>query len=369
MKTVGILNMETLHVSVSGIDDYRPVSAASFLGRYRVLDFMISNLTNSGIIDINLFVKDRPRSTIEHINGTTYNFNSKRGRILILTGEKTYPSPIYNTDVAAFDCNRNYIDDSDAELVVIAPTHFVYKQDYSELIDYHLKSGNDLTMLCHSVNDADRFYTMCDVLKVDENGRVVHMQKNNGKFKHRVVSLESYVLSKKLFMSMVDRAVKNSSIYWFSDIIEDMLEEIKVGHYQHKGYMACLNSFQAFYEANLELRKADNLKEIINSDWPIYTQTHDTCPTIYKQGASVVCSVVGNGCEIAGKVIDSMIGRSVHIGEGAVVKNCVLMSGAVVGDNVHIENALIDRYGKVNISKKLGGTPEQPLYVKRGDSI
>lgn len=369
MKVLGILNFEPAYVRVTGIDDYRPISASSFLGRYRVLDFMVSNFTNSGFNNIHLFVKERPRSTIEHVCGTDYNLNPKKGSILIQTGEKTYSNQLYNTDIAAFDANMFYLCEKQADFVVIAPTHFIYIQDFAELLAAHQNSGNDITLLTQNVSGTDRLFSLCDTVKTEAGGRVTAMERNSGKYKHRQLYLEACVLSHRLFVNLVRKAQETSSLYWWDDILKDSLAEYQVGSYQHRGYVACMNTLQAYYEANMELCSADKLAQLIHPHWPIYTLTHDTCPTIYRRGASVKNSAVGNGCEIEGHVNHSLIGRKVKIGKGSFVDHCLLLPGCSIGENVHLSYAIVDRHANVSIAKEIHGAVQEPFYVKRGDRI
>lgn len=367
-NVLGILNVEARYVHVEGVDDYRPASAASFLGRYRVLDFNISNMTNSGINSIQVYIKTRPRSHIEHINRTEYNMNTKRGRIQILSGENVVRNELYNTDVANFMANMQYIEESNAAYVVLAPSHFVYAEDFRELVDEHIKSGNDVTVLYQSVNEAKECYVMCDTLDI-EDGRVKGINKNRGERKKADISLEAYVIDRALFISLVQEAAATSSMYWFRDILADKVGELKVGTVQHKGFAACINTLKAYYKANLQLRDASALKTLINSSWPIYTMTNDSCPTLYKEGGSVTGSIVGNGCTIEGTVIDSVIGRNVVIKKGAVVRNSVILPNSLINKDVKIENAVIDRYAIVTHVKELKGTEDEPIYVKRRDRI
>ena len=366
---MGIVNLESASVHVEGIDNYRPVSAASFLGRYRVLDFMISNMTNSKINDIQLYIKNRPRSTIEHVNGTNYNINSKKGRIRILHGEKEYSSEVYNTDVANFKDNMQFIEDAPEPYVVIAPSHFVYVQDFNELVDYHIKTESDITIMYQSVSNAKEAFIMCDTLEIGDDKRVLGFDKNRGKYKNRDVSLECYCMSRSLFIDLVNKASETSSLFWFSDIISDCVKELKVTAYQHRGYAACINSLKAYYDANLELRDHAILKNLISDEWPIHTKTNDTCPTLYKEGADVVDSLVGNGCVIEGTVINSVIGRNVVIKKGAYIKDSVIMPSSLINKNAKIENTVVDRYSIVTHIKELKGTKDKPLYVKRRDRI
>ncbi len=369
MKALGILNFEPYSINVRGIEEYRPISAASFLGRYRVLDFMISNFTNSGINNLKVFIKNRPRSTVEHVHSTNYNINAKRGKIHMLHGEIVYTNPIYNTDLAAFESNMSFIREVNADLVVVAPSHFVYIQDFNKVVEEHLKKENDITVLYHAVNDANQSYELCDTLQIDEEGRVTAIATNSCKYKHRNISLESYVMSRKLFMTLVERGRKTSSIYWLRDILRDSIDDLKVGTYAHKGYVACMNSLKAYLKANLDLIKEENLNTLIKKDWTIYTMTNDSCPTLYEAGARAVSSIVGNGCDIAGDLENCVIGRGVKIGQGCKIKNTMILPGARIGDNVTIENAVIDRFANVTVDSVLIGEPSDPLYVARGDKI
>ncbi len=366
-KMLGIVNLEPANVHVEGVDDYRPVSATSFLGRYRILDFMISNMTNSHIDDIEIYIKNRPRSTIEHILGTNYNVNSKKGKFSILYGEIPANNELYNTDIANFRANIEYIEQSSANYVVIAPSHFVYIQDFNEMLEYHEKMGGDITIMYQSVNNAKDAFAMCDLMEFGEDKRVTGMSKNIGKYKNRDVSLECYIMSRNLFIELIQKAAMTSSLFWLSDVISDSLNDLKVYGYQHKGYVSCINSLRAYYKANLELM--DRLSDLVSDNWPIYTKTNDTQPTLYRQGANVTGSLIGNGCDIEGTVINSVIGRNVVIKAGAVIENAVIMPSTLINKNVKIKNAVIDRYAIITHIKELSGTEDEPIYVKRRDRI
>lgn len=369
MKALGILNFEPSSVYASGLEEYRPISAASFLGRYRVLDFMISNFTNSGINDIQVYIKNHPRSTVEHVTSTSYNINNKRGHILMLTGEKVFENPIYNTDIASFIANRKFIEDKKEEYVIIAPSHFIFIQDFDELLDKHIESGNDISLLYQSISNANKAFELCTTLKFNDEGYVERLVLNNGKYKHRDLWLECAILSRKLFLELITKAQQTSSLYWFKDILDDQCENLKVGAFPHHGYVACMNTLKAYFKSQIELRKMDNFSSIISPKWPIYTKTNDTCPTLYEGEGKAISSLVGNGCLIHGEVKNSIIGRDTKIGKGAVVDHCVLLPDSIIGDGVHISYAVVDRYASVSLVKDIKGSEDSPLYVRRDEKI
>ena len=369
-KVLGILNFEPSYVHVRGLEDFRPISATSILGRYRVIDFMLSNFTNSGIEAIKVFIKNRPRSTVEHISRTSYNLNSKRGKIQLLHGDVDFANnDLFNVDVQAFKTYMEFVDVENPGYVVIAPSHFIYKQDFNEILDYHIKSKNDITILYQKVNNADKQYLMGDLLTIDSHRRVIDMYKNRGKVKKAEVSLETYVMSTLTFKQLVEEATMTSSLYSLSDIIADCVRAMKIGVYQHHGFCACVSSLNAYYEANMQIKEEKELLKLINDDWPIYTMTNDSCPTLYKPGAKVSGSLVANGCQIDGSVINSVIGRNVVIKEGAVVKDSIVLPDTFIDKNVKLECAVVDRLSIITHIKDLKGSKEEPIYIKRGDRI
>ena len=154
-KAFGIVNFAGNHVRVEGLQSYRPVAAVSFLGRYRVVDFPISNMSNSGIDHIQVYVRRKPRSLNDHLGtGRHYNINSKRGRLHTLFSMTGNEQDLYNNDIAAFYDNMECIESEDFPYVVITPSYMIYCQDYTDLIETHIESGADITMLYHTVDNA-----------------------------------------------------------------------------------------------------------------------------------------------------------------------------------------------------------------------
>lgn len=369
-KILGVLNMEPAYVDVEGIEDYRPISAASILGRYRVADFMLSNFTNSGIDNIKVHLKNRPRSLVEHVSRTNYNINSKRGKIHLLHDERPIQHEIYNNDIMSFDANMEFVEISNAKYVIVAPSHFIFVEDFSKLFEHHARNKNDITILYQNVHDADQNFLMCDVVLFDDTKkRIVDVRKNRGKYKTTNISLETYVMSKELFIKLVNEAKAISSLYNFSDVVYDHCEYLKIGSYQHRGFCACLSTLKAYYDANMTIREQGELNKLFSDNWPIYTMTNDSCPTLYKTGANVSGSIVANGCEIEGTIINSVIGRNVVIKKGAVIKDSVIFPDVYIGNDVKMDCVIVDRLAKVKNVKELKGSADSPVYVKRRDSI
>ena len=349
-KAFGIITSSPEH-KVDGMQDYRPIGAFSFLGRFRVIDFPISNFSNSGINNIQVYITKKPRSLVAHIGtGRHYNINSKRGRIQIIVPDETLVNSIYNTNINALFSNIDYIRRQSKEYVVIAPSCMVFAQNYDELLQQHVKSGADITLLYHKVFDAREGYATCNALTLDGD-KVKAVTPNLGDEDNKDMFMESYVMKKDLLIDLMYAARETSSVYTLANIVNAKCGELDVRAVEHHGFFAPITSLETYYKANEALIDIDESATLFTSDWPIYN------------------SLVSNGCEVHGTVEDSVIGRGVTIGKGAVVKGCIILAYAEIGENVVIQNQIVDKYAKIIHENKILAEPGTVGYIKHSDTL
>ncbi len=367
-RTLGIIQFTNSHIRVEGMSEHRPIAAISILGRYRVIDFMMSNLSNSGIDRIQVYAGEKPRSLVEHLGtGRHYNINSKNGGIQVL-----FPEPVpenYNTNVTAFAQNMDELEEHSNDYVVIAPSYMIFAQDFAELRKTHIESGADVSVLYHSVSNAKEAFLGCNVVSLDSDKKVTGMSKNRGKVKNCSIGMDTYFMKKELFIELIREAQKVSSMYTFSQILDEKCEELNIRGVQHRGYFAAITNLKSFYDANMELLDRKTAQSLFNPDWPIYTRTNNSCPTQYLADADVRGALVSNGCIIDGTVENSIIGRGCVIGKDAVIKNSVISAGCRIGKGVHIEGQVVDKYATITKVKEIISDPSAPGYVKRKDVI
>ena len=343
-EAFGIVNSSSRNIRVEGLEDYRPIGAFSFLGRYRVVDFPISNLSNSGIDRIQIYVQEKPRTLVSHIGtGRHYNINSKSGKLQILFSDADQRNAIYNTDIAAYYENLEYIEKMHHPYVVITPNYMVYSADFSKLIDQHIDSGADITLLYHSVDNAKEAYLNCNILTLNKQKGVLSIEPNHGNAKSRNIFMDTYIMKTELFIELVYKAKEMSSMFTLSDIVNEECGELDVRGVAHRGYFASITDFKSYYEANMALIDYKSAQNLFHEEWPIYTRTNDSCPTHYFDTASIKNSVVSNGCMIHGTIENSIIGRGCVIKKGAVIRNSIVLGGCMIGENVHIENQVVDK--------------------------
>ena len=367
-KAFGIITSSVEH-KVDGLQDYRPIGSFSILGRYRVIDFPISNFSNSGINNLQVYIASKPRSLVAHIGeGRQYNINSKRGNVQLLMPTEQKMNSIYNTNIQALSENLRAINRMTQEYVVIAPSCMVFKQNFDELLQGHAASGADITALYHMVHHAKEGYETCHTYDIMDD-KVAAIHKNLGDENVRAISMETFVMKKSLLIKLINEGKKISSMYNLSDVINAKIGDLDVRAVEHFGYFGPITSLKSYYTANKQLLNPQKALELFTPDWPIYTTTNDSCPTQIYDGADVKNSLIANGCEIYGTVIDSIVARGVTIGKGAVVKGCYISTGAVIGENVYLENQVVDMYVTIDHENKIVADESDPGYIKYMDHL
>lgn len=370
-SALGIISYNDSSVYVEGMQKYRPLAAFGFMGRYRMVDFPISNMTNSGMDEIQLYINGNPKTVFEHIGrGRQYNINSKHGKLEIVPLWKENGRAQYTPDIEAYYDNLFSIEKSEHDYIIIAPVNVVYTENYDELLEKHIQSGADISVLYHNIDTAKEKYIGCDVLTLNRQKGIEKIEKNLGKYKNRALSLQTYVMSKEIFIHAIEEAKKISTMYWFRDILNDFCEgDYDVRGINYRGNFFYVYDLVSYYATNLSALEENVINDMAQSGWPVYTRTYDSSPTIYLNGGWASNSIISNSCEISGTVTNSVIGRGVKIGNNSVIENCVILPQAEIGPNAHLKDCIVDRHATIKKKKELIGSEENPLYIARRENV
>jgi len=369
-NVIGICNLHD-DPSLGLLTKNRPCGSVTFLGRYGLIDFTLSNFSNSGIEQIYVLVKKGSIQMRNHIGSASiWTTNTIRGSINLLLNEDALPNPKFNTDIANIKANLN-LDKLNFEYVVIAPSFILANIDYNPIIEKHIESGKDVTIVYSHVHNINGEYVNCDALYFDKTSKVTSVKKNLGRCKEFDMSLESFVMSKKTFVELVEKADTISEVYNLRQIINFLINNslINVGGYKFEDYFVPVLDLEHYVKHSLALLDYKVGGAFFKKDWPIYTTTHNTPPALYGPKAEVSNSIIANGAIINGKVKNSIISRDVIIEEGADVSDCIIFTKSVIGKNVKMKYVLTDKEVKVIESKNNIGTKEQFLYIKFGAKI
>ena len=363
-RIIGILNLYD-SPSLKDLTKYRTLGSTSFLGRYALMDFALSNFTNSKIDNINVLIKDNFRSVAKHV-GTlkTWVNNTKIGRQNLLINEKGIRDKDFNSDLNALRENYWVFYESKPDYIVIQPAHILTTINLRDLVNFHIKHNADVTMAYTSIKNGKNSFLTSNILGV-KNNRVVLFEKNTGKRDNIDVSLRTYVFSRKVFDEILFSS-SNKGAVSLRMLIEKLVssQQYAIFGYEYKGYARCVDSLEHFMEYSFELLDRDIAKQLFHPNWPIYTLTHNTFPAIYGPKANVINTLVANGSFIEGGVKNSIISRLVKVDEKSNIQNSIILTGAHIFPGVRVENAIVDKYAKIH--KDLIGTIDEPVYLAQG---
>jgi len=370
-KILGICNLHDTP-SLGQLTKNRPLGALSFLSRFGLMDFTLSNFSNSGIDRIVILTESNTSAVLSHTQqGNIWINNTRTGFLRVCVNEKMIESPKFNTDIANMECHYSIIEDENPDYIIVAPTFFLMSFDFRQMIEFHEENGAQVTMLYTKIKNGKKQYLNCDTLDVAKNNVVTHTRANVGDEDKQNISLETYIFTREAFDKILAMSHKVSSLYGFRRTLGYAINHHRmvVNAYEYKGYVVPILSSADYINKSFELLSYDNRQKLFLEDWPIYTTTHNTPPALYGAHAKVKNSFVANGAIIKGEVENSIISRDVIIEEGAVVKNCILFTQSHIGENAHLEYVLTDKNVKVFEVKKLSGTKDNVLVIKQGEII
>jgi len=368
-KVLGFCNLHDAP-RLGKLTEKRPIGTVSFLGRYGLMDFTLSNFSNSGIDRVGILVDRYLHSVISHVrDGSIWINNTKTGSQRLFYNENM-PSHKFNTDINNLLANSLHFEDQDADYVVFAPSFFLMSIDFRKYLDMHIESGNAISLIYKKSKNAKEEFLNCDVVKV-ENHLVKNFAINTGRAKEANVSLEIFIFNYKTLVELVNRTREISTLFNIRDLVNYCATNnlYNVNAFSFDGYVGTVLTFDDYVKVSMELLSYENRKQLFKEDWPIYTTTHNTPPALYGPNAVVENSFVANGSRIQGTVINSVISRDVVVEEGAVVKNCILFSGTKVGKNSKLQYVVADKNVKIKEVKEVEGEEDHFTYISFGANI
>jgi glucose-1-phosphate adenylyltransferase len=318
--------------------------AVPFGGKYRIIDFTLSNCTNSGIDTVGVLTQYQPLLLHSYIGiGSAWDLDRKNGGVIVLppysvsSGVKWYEG----TANAVYQ-NINYIEQYDPDYVLILSGDHIYKMDYRKMLDYHMIKRADVTISVIEVpwSEASRF----GIMNTNEQMEIIEFEEKPANPKNNLASMGIYIFNWPLLKEylQMDNANPHSSHDFGKDVIPLLLREKKrLIAYPFKGYWKDVGTVKSLWEANMDLLNEENELDLFDRSWRIYSVNPNQPPQYISDEAVVIHSLINEGCVVEGNVEHSVLFQGVHIGKGAVVKDCVIMPDAVIGEGVYIERAIV----------------------------
>ena len=368
-SAVGIIFSNMHEENVPELVRKRTIASIPFGGRYRIIDFQLSNMVNSGITTVGLVTNNNYRSLIDHLgSGKDWDLARKDGGIILLPPFSEKSGKLYTNRLEALSSMTSFLNKRQEEYVVLTDCDSVAKFDISDVIAYHESKNADITLVTrYGEIERKNDYML---VNANEDGRVDEIKiaphVENGEKVEFYVNL--MVVNRQFLLNIVEDSLTHGYKSFTRDVIAKQLNSLKIYRYLFNGYYAGIDSMAAYYKRNMELLNKEVRDELFG-DRDIYTKVRDSAPSKYGSEAVVKNSLISDGCEIEGTVENSILFRGVKVEKGAVVRNSIIMQDNIICANSTLNCVITDKNVVVGNRRTLSGCDELPFFVQKGTRL
>lgn len=366
-NVVGIIFSNMHDDTLRQITNIRTFGSVPFGGRYRTIDFPLSNMVNSGVNKVGVITKSNYQSLMDHLgSGKAWDLSRKREGLFILPPFGN-GNGMYNNRIEALDGISNFLRQCKEEYVILSDCDMICNLDFKKVLEAHLDTNADITMVYkNSIMPEDLIEPV--VLELNSNGKVTDIV-TGYKAEKCCWSMGIYVMKKSFLQKTISEAVSRNRNKFVRDILQLGVLESKIYGYKFDGYVGAIDSMQSYFKANMDLMNLDVLKDLFNPMRPIYTKVRDEMPTRYGLGSVVTNSVIADGCVIEGEVENCILFRGVHVGKGAKISNSIIMQDTVIGENTVLNYVVSDKDVEFGEGKQMLGVDSYPVYVSKKSKV
>ncbi len=369
MNAMGLIF--TNDASLGELTNKRTMASLPYGGRYRQVDFALSNLTCAGVRHVGIISRHNYQSLMNHVgDGEEWGLELGEGGLEFLTpyahsNVGTYRGKlesIYNAmDFLAYGDQEDY--------VIMIDSAVLSNIDLNKVLEAHIASGKDVTVvtkkgICNGEKKIDLGVCV-------ENGEVTEMVCDYSADDKYVASMDIFVVGRKWLLQAVKACVARDKFHMDRDLVMTGWRsgDVSVNVYEHEGVALFNESVEEYYRNSLALINKDVRADLFGANHPVYTKVRDRVPTYYGEKAEVEDCLVADGCMLDGEVENSILFRQVTVEEGAEVEDCIIMNDTVIGAGAEVKYAILDKNVTVTPGAKLCGSKKSPVYIKRGETV
>ncbi len=369
-KMTGVIFSNIYDAALGDLTARRTVASLPFGGRYRQIDFVLSNMVNSNITSVGVITKYNYESLMYHLGSCEeWDMNRKNGGVVIIPPFASGRSEVYHGKLEALATALSFLKHQTAEYVVLSDTITICNIDYREVLKNHIASGKTITAIAaipHS--GADSYPTIFDI---DDDGSAKSITVNAPSHEGACAGIGMFVMNRLELIRVVEECVPAGFYHFEKDFLQKYFNDgrITVNVYKFDGVVLRNRDIAYYLKNSLRLVNEDIHKDLFKPSAPIYTKVRDEIPSYYGETSSVNECTIADGCVINGSIENSVLFRDVKVAEGAVIKGSVIMQGTKIGKDAYIENAIIDKDVTVRDGAKLIGAKHIPIIVKKGETI
>ncbi|MBR4727469.1 MAG: glucose-1-phosphate adenylyltransferase subunit GlgD [Clostridia bacterium] len=363
-NVLGIIFSNAYDEALPELTALRTMGSIPFAGRYRLIDFPLSNMVNAGIQKVGVITKSNYRSLMDHIgNGKAWDLSRKREGMTLLPPYNSTETGAFKDKVDSLYGSIDYLRHADKDLVLCTDCNVVSTIDYDAIIKAHTANNADVTLAY--TNGIPPQMRAATELVMDAQGKVTACRSIDCYSSAISYSLKIMVISRTLLERLLHEAHGTGQTS-FEQIIASNLQFLNVYGYEVGGFVRVLSSLGSYYEANLALLDRANRNLLFDPERPVFTKVRDEVPAVYGLNARVSNSLIADGCKIEGEVENSILFRGVTVAKGAKIKDSILMQNTYIGENVSLTSVILDKSVVVKPNKMLCGAQNYPVYVGKG---
>lgn len=369
MKALAIIFSNIHNETIDELTRKRTTASIPFGGRYRLIDFTLSNLVHAGVDNVGILAQKNYQSLMDHLgSGKPWDLSRKNGGLVIFppfSGD--FNTSLYTSRLQALISIKGFIENQTADLVVLSDCDSANLIDYQDVFKFHLEKGADITALYYH-NNGDLEDHMNFIL--DKNNRIIDASlKGKNKAKNNSC-LNIFVLSRRLLQGLLEEAIAKGFKSFHRDLVFNNIKSLKIYGYKYQGVYLHVNSMENYFKHNMDLLNPAIRNQLFGDpNLRIYTKVRDSAPTRYGFNAKVENSFIADGCEIEGTVINSILFRGVKVGRGTTIKNAILMQDTIIGDNVKLNYVITDKNVTIRSRNSLAGCEKIPYYLSKNTMV
>ena len=370
MNVMGIIF--TNDASLGELTDKRTMASLPFGGRYRQVDFALSNLSCAGVRHVGIRSRHNYQSLMNHIgDGEEWGLELEEGGLEFLTPFAQSMTHTYRGKLESLNTAMDFLEyGAEDELVVMIDSAVLSNLDLTDILTKHVESGKDVTVVTKA-GIANGKKVLDLAMKLDENGEVCDMVVDYAAPEDYLASMDVFVLSKKWLIQQVQEMIARNKFHMDRDLVLGGWQrgKVSVNIYQFQGVALFNESVEEYFYNSMALIDKDTRHDVFHGNHPIYTKVRFRVPTYYGENCEVENCLIADGCMLEGEVEDSVLFRQVSVGRDAEVEHCVIMNDAVIGEGAELKYAILDKNVTVTPGAKLIGTKKSPVIVKRGETV
>lgn len=339
----------------------RTNASVPFGGRFRVVDFMLSNMVNAGITDVGVVMHGKYQSLLDHLgSGKAWDLSRKHGGLKLLPlAANADVGADFHGRIAALHAVMDYLREIRQEYVVMAASDVVINLPLQDVLQHHLASGADITAVCtRDTGDAAGVF-----FRADASGRIVETVRGPYVPQDSCRSLEIFVLRTEKLIALVQECIAHDQPSWSRGVLQGMVHSLHLQAYLWEGYAAKIRSVEEYYARSMELLQSDIRRELFRADRPIRAKESNNFSSYVDENCRCTASLIADGCVIEGTVENSILFPGVRVGRGAEVKNCILFKNVSVGAESTLRYAIVDKRTRLTEGCTMMGHEKCPLVI------